>query len=147
MAFESGVSRFDMTWNVIQRESRLLFGVEYCTDLFGRVSIEQFAALFKRMAALVTADPDILLREIELISPSAKRKILCDFNDSAAVFPTGQTIQQLFVQQVNRKPDRAACLGADSVLLSYRELNRRSDRLAGLAITTTSKTDTAISPA
>ncbi|MDQ1353666.1 MAG: hypothetical protein QG657_3972, partial [Acidobacteriota bacterium] len=71
-----------------------------------------------------------------------KKRILFDFNDTAAEYPVNKTIHQLFVEQVEQNLDRIALVGATAVetlratslQTTYRQLNEQSDRLAGMLI-------------
>src|SRR5205085_7372702 len=52
-----------------------------------------------------------------------------ELNDTRTAFPEDRCVQQLFEEQVARAPDTVAVrIGEEE--LSYRELNRRANRLA-----------------
>jgi amino acid adenylation domain-containing protein/FkbM family methyltransferase len=54
---------------------------------------------------------------------------LYDFNDTAADFPKGKVLEQLFREQVEKTPDSTAVVDR-TVQLTYRELNEKAGRLA-----------------
>ena len=56
-------------------------------------------------------------------------KVLVEWNDTQSDFPQDSSIHQLFEAQVERTPDAVAAIFEDS-LLTYRELNHRSNQLA-----------------
>jgi amino acid adenylation domain-containing protein len=58
------------------------------------------------------------------------QKILFDFNNTSADYPSHLTITDLFEEQVKKTPDNAAVLKDDGVL-TYDALNKISNRLAG----------------
>ncbi|MCX6581123.1 MAG: non-ribosomal peptide synthetase [Candidatus Aminicenantes bacterium] len=61
------------------------------------------------------------------------RRILYEFNNTAAEFPVGKTLHQLFEEQVEKTPGNIAVSGSSLLLskqITYRELNEKSNRLA-----------------
>jgi len=61
------------------------------------------------------------------------RRILYEFNNTAAEFPVGKTLHQLFQQQVEKTPGNIAVSGSSLLLskqITYREMNEKSNRLA-----------------
>ncbi|MCP5054807.1 MAG: amino acid adenylation domain-containing protein, partial [bacterium] len=77
-------------------------------------------------------DLDKPLDRLELQSEEQKKQLLTDFNNLEADYPHEKTIHGLFEEQVERNPDRTALVGEGQ--LSYSELNRNADRLAGRLI-------------
>ncbi len=59
-----------------------------------------------------------------------RHKILVEWNETAASYPRDKCLHHLFEDQVNRTPEAIAVVAGEETL-SYRELNRRSDHLAG----------------
>ncbi|MFE9687342.1 amino acid adenylation domain-containing protein [Streptomyces sp. NPDC006285] len=66
---------------------------------------------------------------LDVVHGAERDRVLTAPNDTAAPLP-GLTVPELFARQVERAPDAVALVSGDSAL-SYRELDRRSDRLAG----------------
>ncbi|MGQ4464646.1 amino acid adenylation domain-containing protein [Streptomyces violaceoruber] len=62
--------------------------------------------------------------------PAESRRILQDWNDTAREVPTA-TLAELFEEQAARTPDNVAVEFEDTQL-TYRELDEKADRLAGL---------------
>src|SRR5262249_26676221 len=58
-----------------------------------------------------------------------QQKILVEWNNTAADYPTDKCIHELFEEQVERTPDAIAVVYEDEQL-TYRELNQRANRLA-----------------
>ncbi|WP_368669428.1 AMP-binding protein, partial [Roseibium sp. RKSG952] len=59
--------------------------------------------------------------------------MLHGFNDTAADYPTDKTVIDLFTDQVQMRPDAPAMIDGDQIL-SYGELDKTSNRLAGYLI-------------
>jgi len=63
------------------------------------------------------------------LSASEREWVLKRFNDTAAAYPSEQSLHELFEEQAERTPDAIAVL-YEAQQLSYRELNVRANRLA-----------------
>ncbi|MEU7717503.1 amino acid adenylation domain-containing protein [Streptomyces tibetensis] len=126
-------ARFDLTVHV--QETRNAEGepagltgvVEYRTDLFDAATAQAVARRFARLLDAVAADPRRPIGALDLL----------DDTERAALMPTPQrllgdgTLAARFAAQAARTPD-ATAMTSGTERLSYRELDRRSNRLARL---------------
>jgi amino acid adenylation domain-containing protein len=128
--FENNKTKFDLNLTGWLEHRRLRFTVSYAAALFKPQTIERFAGYFKRIAAAAAASPGLRLGDIETLSGEEKRRLLVDFNAAAVDYPAGKTIARLLEEQVGRAPDRVALVLNDSHAVTYREFNRRANRLA-----------------
>ncbi|NIM16717.1 MAG: amino acid adenylation domain-containing protein [Candidatus Aminicenantes bacterium] len=124
------VSKFDLSLNVVEEEDKLICTFEYCIKLFKKVAIETFIDYFLRIISGLPETLEKKLSEIEIISERGKKQVLYDFNRYKRDYPVEQTVHELFEQQVEKTPHRAA-LAAGDTHLTYLELNNRTNRLAG----------------
>jgi amino acid adenylation domain-containing protein len=76
--FESNVSRFDMTLNVVIKEEDFYFDFIYCTKLFKKETIEKTVSSFKKLVSCVIENPENKISEIKLISEAEKDETLVD---------------------------------------------------------------------
>ncbi|HLP46047.1 MAG TPA: amino acid adenylation domain-containing protein, partial [Candidatus Kapabacteria bacterium] len=113
----------------------------YCTKLFKKETIARFIIYFKKIAALVAQNPDLKIKDIEIISREEKKQLVVDFNQTAAAYPHDKTIMQLFAGQAEKSPDHIALIGPVQPVqlvrhfnLTYRQLNEQSDRVANLLV-------------
>ncbi|SFJ95232.1 non-ribosomal peptide synthetase, partial [Thermoflavimicrobium dichotomicum] len=121
-------AKFDLSWYGMERDT-LHFTVEYSTALFKRETIERMTKHFAYILAQVAANPDLLLREIQLVTEEEKVQIFQVFNDTQANYPSEKTIHALFEEQVEKTPDQIAVVCAGESL-TYRELNERANQVA-----------------
>ncbi|MCP5052791.1 MAG: amino acid adenylation domain-containing protein, partial [bacterium] len=130
------VSKFDLTLTGLDAGETLVFSLQYRTKLFKPGTVERFTGYFRRLLTAVTHDADALLSGLEIISGEEKKRILVEFNDTRRDFPSQKTIPQLFSEQVERTPGLIALTGQTTtqnlVSLTYSQLDRQTDRLAGL---------------
>jgi amino acid adenylation domain-containing protein len=66
---------------------------------------------------------------LDLLDEAERRQLLDHFNDTARPYPRQATIDRLFERQADATPDAVAVEFGDQ-RLTYRELNRRANRLA-----------------
>jgi amino acid adenylation domain-containing protein len=129
--FENQTAKFDLTLTAGDMDDRLGFTLEYCTSLFKRKSADRFVHYFKNSIAAVLDNPDNRLAELEILGEEEKQWILHDLNDTAAAYPEGVFVHQLFESQVEKNPDRiAVAAGNGESCLTYRRLNGAADQLA-----------------
>ncbi|MGF9917673.1 AMP-binding protein, partial [Paenibacillus ehimensis] len=70
------------------------------------------------------------LAELEMITPEEAAQLQSEFNDTADErYPQNKTLYEVFEEQAERTPDRAAVVFGDGQL-TYRELNERANRVA-----------------
>ena len=75
------------------------------------------------------ADPDATVAHLDMLAPDERRQVLVEWNQTQADYPSEDFIDELFLKQVERTPERTAAIFEDQHL-SYAELNRRAEELA-----------------
>jgi tyrocidine synthetase-3 len=128
---ENRISKFDLTLNAVEAGERLHFGFEYAVKLFKKETIERFADYFKRIVFSIVQHPGRKIAEIGIISKEEKRRILEEFNNTAASYPKEKTLVRVFEEQVKKTPDNAA-VTIPAASITYGQLDRMSDQLAHL---------------
>ena len=126
---ENGVSKFDISLDVVQQQERLSFILEYCTELFKRETMERLKVHYLNILQEMVDRPDVKLGDMEIISPAEREKLLYQFNDTAVKYNSGMTLDQLVEEQVEKRPGTVAIVYHGEEL-SYGQLNRRANSLA-----------------
>lgn len=85
---------------------------------------------FVRVLNEISSHPDIQLSQIEIMSEDERNMLFYQFNDTKTDYPKDKTICQLFAERAARIPDHTALVFEDQKL-TYRELDERSNQLAG----------------
>ncbi|MCP4152008.1 MAG: amino acid adenylation domain-containing protein, partial [bacterium] len=112
-------SRFDMTFFIYETVDAIHLNIEYYTAIFKHAAIRRLTNHLTNIVKAVIKNPEIKLDEIEIISEKEKLQLLYEFNDTTVKNPPDKTIQQLFEEQVERKPDSIAAVGpVDSMQLA-----------------------------
>ncbi|MEL6350913.1 MAG: amino acid adenylation domain-containing protein [Cyanobacteria bacterium J06627_28] len=126
-----GETKFDMSWHVIERDGQLMVAVEYRQALFERDRIEQMLTHFQTLVNAVITDTSCKLKDISLITPQEKQKILSDWSQGKALNNLGESFPARFEQQVKETPHETAVVDhAKGVSLTYQQLNQRANKLA-----------------
>jgi len=123
------IAKFDITVSAVETEDSIDMDIEYCTKLYKKETIERIISHYINILEKVSQNPDITLRQIEMISEEEKHKLLYEFNDTCAEYPKDMTIHELFEEQAAKTPDNIAVVYEDKTL-TYRELNQKANRLA-----------------
>jgi fengycin family lipopeptide synthetase D len=127
----SGTSKFDISLAATEENGSISFKVDYRTDLFERSTIERFVGHFMTLLADAAANPDKLLADIEILTPSERHQLLQDFNPSPTPHPPWQTVVEAFSRHAAERPDSIALVAQDA-RLTYGELNEKASALAAL---------------
>ncbi|MCK4764860.1 MAG: amino acid adenylation domain-containing protein, partial [Candidatus Aminicenantes bacterium] len=140
----------DLNVQAYEANDELFFVLDYCTALFKQETIERFIKYFKRIVTSLVKNAEKKIAGIEIISAEEKRQLLHEFNDTAVDYPRDKTVHELFEEQVTGSPGKIAVVetgfasgfphmpstGGSKTppalhsALTYKELDRRADRLA-----------------
>ena len=100
--------------------------------LISKYSIDDICSIHARILHIINQileNNEINLKDIEIVTPDEKKKLLYTFNNTQMDYPKDKTISQLFEEQVEKTPDNIAVVFGDQKL-TYRELNERANSLA-----------------
>ncbi|MGH3786029.1 MAG: amino acid adenylation domain-containing protein, partial [Pseudonocardiaceae bacterium] len=107
------------------------------TDLFDAATMQRMAQHLQVLLGGIAADPTQPVAQLPMLTDTERHQLLVEYNDTNRAVPP-VVWSELFVAQVGRTPDSVAviCGGEESSRqeLSYRELNKRANRLARLLI-------------
>ena len=126
---DSGSTKFDMTWHLVERNEGLLAVVEYSTDLFNRDTIARMLGHFQVLLKGIIDNPNQRLSELPILTEIERQQLLVDWNNTYIKYPLEQGIHQLFENQVEKTPDNIA-VKFKSEKLTYKELNNKANQIA-----------------
>ncbi|MFI6673083.1 amino acid adenylation domain-containing protein, partial [Streptomyces sp. NPDC050481] len=123
---------FGETFDAVGAPAGLRGALTAAADLFDPESAERIAGRLTRVLATVTAGPHLRPRAVDLLDEEERRKVLTEWNDTAADTATG-TLPDLFEAQVAHSPGAPAVVGG-GFEVTYAELDVRANRLARLLV-------------
>ncbi len=135
---DTGMAKFDLHFTFVDEvgQDRLTLLLEYALDLYDETTAQRLARRLVRLLEQVAADPDVPIRDVEVLEAAEWESVLVRWNDTRHDVPA-TTLSELFRAQVARTPDALALVG-DEQRLTYAELDVRVDRtaqvLAGMGV-------------
>ncbi|CUS39187.1 Putative Multi-domain non-ribosomal peptide synthetase (fragment) [Candidatus Nitrospira nitrificans] len=127
-------AKFDLTLTLCETESGLTASMEYNTDLFSADSVMRMLRHYQLILQDMAAQPNATIEELRLLTGEEERRLLSDWNEGPSLHVPDRSIPQLFEMQALAAPDSVAVSWLDR-RVTYRELNRRANRVAhGLLI-------------
>ena len=126
---ENRVSKFDLTFEIVEKECGIEYRIEYCTKLLKEATIVRLGEYFINILKEVIENPGIRLGDIEIMHENEKTHILKDFNNTKSTYPKDRMVYQLFEEQVRKDSEKLAVIFEDRKL-TYSELNIKSNQLA-----------------
>ncbi len=124
-----GISKFDLSLAVRERDGLLRTVVEYSTDLFEAETIRRMLGHYQTLLEGIIANPDERLSELPLLTGAERQQLLVERNRTEVAYPRDRCLHELFEEQVERTPDAVAVV-FEHKQLSYRQLNERANQLA-----------------
>jgi amino acid adenylation domain-containing protein len=123
-------THFDLGFNVTEIAGALQLDCRYNKSLFAAETIKRWLGHFQTLLENVAANPAQKISRLPLLSAKEQKKILNKWSGGNASFPCDKCVHNLFEEQVARTPE-AVAVTFENQSMTYRELNRRANRLAG----------------
>jgi amino acid adenylation domain-containing protein len=126
----NATAAFELMLTFVESGDDIGFYAEYDTERFDAEAVHALADHLAHLLAGACADPGAALADLDLMDEEERRRVLHRWNDTGAPL-SDDTVPALFARQAARRGDATAVVcGTDR--LSYRDLDRRSARMARL---------------
>ncbi|WP_315751432.1 non-ribosomal peptide synthetase [Bradyrhizobium sp. SZCCHNS3055] len=122
-------AKFDLELSLAEADGALQGSLVYAADLFEDSTIARLVEHFMRVLDGIVAEPDRPLSALDLLSEAERRRLIVDWNDTAASYPQDVCLHELFAAHAERRPDAVAAIWEDDELC-YGELDRCANQLA-----------------
>lgn len=126
---ESLTAKFDLTLTLSETDQGLTASMEYNTDLFSADRVMRMLHHYALILQDMAARPDASIEELRLLSSDEEHHLLADWNKGPSLPVPDRSVSQLFEAQAAKTPDSVAAVWLDR-RVTYRELNRRANRVA-----------------
>ncbi|MGL4343724.1 MAG: amino acid adenylation domain-containing protein, partial [Cellulosilyticaceae bacterium] len=127
--FKNRVSKFDITFTLIDLEEKIALDIEYATSLYAPETIERMLRQYIGLIEAIVEDPTQTIDDYNRITTDEEELILHQFNGTEISYSHESTLHQLFEARVLEIPDSPA-VGFEDTYLTYRELNQSANSLA-----------------
>ena len=114
-------------------ESSITVAYDYKADKYNSQDIKDLHNRILTIINQVILNNDILLKDIEIVTPEEKHKILYEFNNTKVDYPSNKTIVDLFEEQVKKTPDNIA-VEYEDIKISYKDLSIRVNQLSNYLV-------------
>uniref|UniRef100_UPI0013C2AB8A condensation domain-containing protein n=1 Tax=Facilibium subflavum TaxID=2219058 RepID=UPI0013C2AB8A len=124
------VEKFDLTLFINDQSEVITGNLSYATDLFKPETIKTLIQYYQTILNKLVDQPNSLCSQMTLLTDVMYQKIVYDWNDTNAEYPSDITIHQLFEKQVKATPEHIAAVYQDRQI-TYDQLNKKANQLAG----------------
>ncbi|WP_225821747.1 non-ribosomal peptide synthetase [Streptomyces naphthomycinicus] len=127
------VTQFDLLVEVTEVVGEgVRLWAEYSTELFDPARIDRLLEHYATLLRALLAAPDTRLSAAPLLGPADEAELRAAGTGPVLPFPSAPPlVHQLFEEWAGRTPDAPALIMGDTTT-TYRELDERADRLAGV---------------
>jgi hypothetical protein len=124
-----GTAKFDLSLVLEKIEGRLCGHLEYAVNRFEHYDVAWLAERFARLIQGIVQTPDAVVWTLPILSATEIKRVLVDWNATAATLPDNVTVPQLFEAQAALTPKALAAVDDDETI-TYRDLNAQANRVA-----------------
>ncbi|UNZ00503.1 amino acid adenylation domain-containing protein [Zhouia spongiae] len=122
-------TNYDFGIQVAPGSDELIINFTYNLNNYDRQGVLKLKQHFFNVINSFVSDPNQLLGKINYLTSDEEIELLCEFNETATIYPKEKTIVDLFEEQVEKTPNRVAVV-FEGKELTYCELNERANQLA-----------------
>ena len=102
---------------------------DYKTSIYEKQDIENLHKRIMNIINQVVAKENIELKNIDIVTPEEKEKLVTEFNRTELEYNSKETVISLFEKQAEKTPDKIAIV-SNKQKLTYKELNEKANMLA-----------------
>ncbi len=127
---EPGATPFELALATGQVEGGLGLTLTYRRELFDPTTAGRVLGWLRHLLTAAAADPELPLAALPLLAPAETQQVCREWGDRDGGPAELATLDRQFASAADAYPDSVALVGPEEQV-SYRELSRRSRRLAG----------------
>ena len=126
---EAGGEPYTLKLAAERQDEHLILRFEYDGAKLSAAAVQRFSEEFQTLLKAGLETPQERVSRLALLGEAERQCLLKEWNQTAEEYPAERSFPELFEEQVERTPERAAVRGQGRQF-SYRELNERANRLA-----------------
>ncbi|HPD65313.1 MAG TPA: amino acid adenylation domain-containing protein [Bacteroidia bacterium] len=124
---------FELFLNITGSENEVIIEFSYNISLFSEERIRQMAEEFLVFCRSACENPSAMIHELDILPEWEKKLVTEEWCCRNTDYPRDKTVHQLFEEIAAQYPDKIA-LVEEGKVLTYRELNEKSNQLAHFLI-------------
>ncbi|TKI55265.1 edeine biosynthesis hybrid PKS-NRPS EdeI [Brevibacillus antibioticus] len=129
--FEQRSAQFDLTFDIIEREQRLIVDIEYSNKLFSKETIASMSTHFQKILEQMVENPEQLIGKMSMLATEERLLLIEQWNDTSLEYSREKTVVELFEEVAATQPNALAVSCGDEKV-TYAELNKRANQVARL---------------
>jgi amino acid adenylation domain-containing protein len=122
-------AKFDFSLSFEETSDGLVGTLEYNTGLFDAETMTRLLGHYSHLLEEVVRGTETRIGDLAMLTEREREQLIVDWNDTAEEAVPAVCVHQQFQRQVEVQPD-AVAVSCGNEVLSYAELDRRSDRVA-----------------
>jgi amino acid adenylation domain-containing protein len=126
---DSGTSKFDLIFQLEERDSGLDMTVNFANDLFRTGTVRRMMIHFRNILESIVENPNRTIDLIHMLETEERVRILRDWNHTSMRYPKDETVVQWFEKRLELHSEDPA-VWFDETRLTYEELNQRANQIA-----------------
>ena len=119
----------DLSLEVFKTDNDYQLVFKYNAELYQQQTIDNLFGNYVTLLEAVMNNPCRPLHSYDCLTAAQSQQILYQYNDTAAQYPSEQTLHGLFEIQAAKHPERCAVI-CNEAQLSFDQLNQKANRLA-----------------
>jgi amino acid adenylation domain-containing protein len=127
--YTQGISKYDLTLSMTQKEDGILFDIEYDPGLYRENRIQSLAQHMLQLVDQIIRYPKQPIDTLSIVTPEEKHFLIDGVNKTAKPFSYESSIVDLYRAQLVRTPDLLV-LSFENKQLSFAEFDQRVNQLA-----------------
>lgn len=127
--YSNKLGDYTLALDVVESNEEILFTLRYNNTLFAQETVNRMKTHLQNIVEQVISNPDMLVKEITLITNSERDCILNEFNNTSSYYDREKTIHRFLEEQAGKTPAKIAVLHKGQKL-TYGDLNSKANRLA-----------------
>ncbi len=126
---ERGLSEYDFSLYMWEKEDRFHGCIEYSTDLSHESMVKRLLVHFEELLRYVTNNGDISISQLSLLTQAERHQILNNWNDTQQHSNKNTYFIEMFYEKSRTHKNKTAVI-CDKESISYKDLNTLSNKMA-----------------
>ncbi|MGH9381568.1 MAG: condensation domain-containing protein, partial [Thermoanaerobaculia bacterium] len=101
-------AKFDLTLNLTEAEGRIVGGLQYAKALFEPSTVSRYCGYLRNVLSAMVVDEGQAVDRLPILEESERRRLLVEWNATAAEYPREACVHELFEAQAAQRPDAIA---------------------------------------